>query len=169
MLSHKHADQPSAQTGAVQPSLLRAATDTPKLPPGRALNHINDALKSENPPIGFLPAGESTLLAMSDEFIASLGVEAIRVARARNATAVDRQDIKEADRKLRGNNAAERRAWLLGLGGVAGGAGAAAIVAVIASPVPVRHATDWWLIIAMFVVAAVALVSASYPRPGRHA
>jgi hypothetical protein len=107
------------------------------------------------------------LLTASDEFTGALGIEAIRVARARNATAVDRQDVKEADRKLRENSTAERRAWFLGLGGVAGGAAAATMVAVVASPTPVQHVTDWWLVIAVLSIVAMILIGASYPRGRR--
>lgn len=165
-LSSDSTNSSSTQTDGSQSSLPQVTTETPRLPQGRARNQIIDSLKGDNYPTGFLPAAESMLLAVSDEFIGMLGVESVRTARARNATAVDRQDVQEADRRLRGTRGAERRTWLLGLGGLLGGAAASAVVALVISPTPVRHASDWWLAIAVLGVLAVVLIGFSYP-PGK--
>jgi hypothetical protein len=141
-------------------------TDTPRLQ-GRAINQIIESLKGDNSPTGFLPAAERMLLDASDEFAGTLGVESVRIARARNATAVDRQDVQAADRKLRDNRSAEWRAWLLCLGGLLGGAAATALVALVISPTPVRHASDWWLAVAILGVLALVLLGSSYPRRKR--
>src|SRR5579859_4693961 len=167
MLSSDGANQVSTQTNEGQQSLPQAATETPKLPPGGAINRIIDALKGDDSPDGFLPAGENMLLAVSDEFTGALGVEAIRVARDRHATAVDRQDVQDADRRLRNSGTADRRTWFLGLGGVAGGAAAAAIVAVAISPTPIRHVNYWWLVIAILILITATLAGVSYPRGKR--
>ena len=139
----------------------------PRLPPGRAVDQINVALSAEASPKGFLPAAENTLLSASEDFTGSLGIEAIRIAEYRRATAVDRQDVLEADKKLRGNLDSEKRAWRLGLGGFMGGAAAAALAAVLLAPKPVHHANYWILSIVVLSVAALVLFLTSYPREKR--
>jgi hypothetical protein len=106
---------------------------------------------------------------VSDDFTGELGIEAIRIAQSRGATAIDVEDVREADRKLRDSRNAERKAWILGLGGIFGGAAAAAIVALVISPTPARASDLWWLVIA--VLGSIAMISfgASYPRKKRRA
>jgi len=146
-----------------QGRLTRIDSDSPRLPPGRAIRQINDALSVESSPKGFLPAAENILLAASDDFTGKLGAEAIRIARTRNATAVDRQDVLEADKRLRQDIATERRSWMLGLAGFTGGGAAAALIAVLLAPSPVANAKYWWASVVTLGIVATALFYVSYP------
>jgi hypothetical protein len=141
----------------------------PRLPPGRAIDQINVVLSAEASLKGFLPAAENSLLAASEDFTGTLGIEAIRIAEHRRATAVDRQDVLDADKKLRGSLDPEKRGWRLGVGGFMGGGAVTALVAVLLAPKPVHHATYWILSIVVLSVAALALFLTSYPREkGKH-
>lgn len=89
------ADGSGALPGETQGRLTRVDSDPRRPPDGRAIRLINEELATENSPSGFLSAAENTLLAASDEFTGKLGIEAIKIARGRNATAVDKQDVLE--------------------------------------------------------------------------
>jgi hypothetical protein len=120
-------------------------------------------LSVESSPGGFLSAAENALLAASDDFTGKLGVEAIRIARQRHATAVDRQDVLDADANLRSTVTAERRGWLLGLAGFTGGAALAALAAVLLAPKPVHNSDLWWACIIVLAIFSTALFYVSYP------
>jgi hypothetical protein len=156
----------SAISGESQ-RISRIDSDRPRLPPGRAIRNINEALNVESTLSGFLPAAENTLLAASDDFTGSLGVKAIQIARMRNATAVDRQDVLVADKSLRSNVGAEKRGWLLGLASFAGGAAIAALVAFLLAPRPISHPGDWWISIIALAIFSTILFSVSYPSRRR--
>lgn len=138
------------------------------LPPSRAIRQINDALSVENAPNGFLPAAENVLLAVSDDFTGKLGIEAVGIARSRNATAVDKQDILDADKRLRGSGDAEKRSWILAVAGFLGGGAAAALIAFLLAPSPVRHADYWWSCMALLGISSFILFFISYPRHPRN-
>jgi hypothetical protein len=143
---------------------VESAPLKPRIPPGRAARQINDALAA-NPSIGgFLPAGENTLVVISDDFTGKLGTEAVSIARSRNGSGIDAPDVIAADRKIRGDANAEKRAWRLTLAGFTGGAAAAAIVAVILAPQPVHDADYWWACIVFLAITSLILFVASYPR-----
>jgi hypothetical protein len=145
---------------------IESASLKPRIPPGRAIRQINEALAAGTSPGGFLPAAENTLLVVSDDFTGKLGIEAISIARSRNASAVDAPDILEADRKIRGDANSEKRVWRLALAGFTGGAATAALIAVLLASKPVTHADVWWTCILFTMVAALVLFIASYPRHG---
>jgi len=151
------------QLPRIEPEALKE-----QLPPSRAIRLINDALSAENSPGGFLQAAENTLLVVSDDFTGKLGIEAIGIARARNATAVDKQDILDADRRLRRNGTAEKQAWKLAMAGLLGGGAAAAFIALLLAPKPVTHASYWWSCIVFLFLAACILLLISYPRHTRN-
>lgn len=67
---------------------------------------------------GILPEAEVALIAVSDTMTGRLGVEAARVAVSRKATAVDVEDVHEADRILNAQANNEQRAWALGAAGM---------------------------------------------------
>lgn len=152
-----------------QMQLSRIESDSLRLPPSRAIRQINDTLSSESSPSGFLPAAENTLLAASDDFTGALGIEAIRIARARHATAVDQQDVQDADKRLRGSASGERQGWMIGMAGFTGGAAIAILVAVVLSPKPISDTGYWWTAIALLGAACLTLFSLSYPGPWRKA
>lgn len=154
-----------SQSGERQTQLSRVESDPLKLPPSRAVRQINEALQAETSLSGFLPAAENTLLAASDDFTGSLGIEAIKIARSRNATAVDRQDVLDADGGLRGT--AERRGWALGVAGLTGGGAIAATVALLLAPPPVVHPDYWWSAIVVLCALAIVLFYVSYPSRRR--
>jgi hypothetical protein len=147
--------------------LTRVDSDPPRLAAGRAIRLINEELGVEGSPSGFLSAAENTWLAASDDFTAKLGVMAIQIARRRNATAVDRQDVLDADSSLRENITAERRSWVLGFAGFAGGGGVAALVALLLAPKPVPNSGYWWASIVVLGAAAAILFYISYPWQGK--
>lgn len=132
-----------------------------------AIRQIYDALSVENSPTGFLPAAENTLLAASDNFTGQLGVEAISIARSRNATAVDKQDVFDADRRLRASVGPEKQAWMLALAGFLGGGAAAALISLLLTPSPVHLAGFWWFCIVVLCIFSSALFLVSYPRQSR--
>lgn len=150
-----------------QGRLTRADSDPPRLPVGRAIRLINEELGVASSPSGFLPAAENTLIAASDDFTGKLGIDAIQIARRRNATAVDKQDVLDADRRLRESLTTERRSWILGLAGFAGGGGIAALVAFLLAPKPVSHAGYWWASVIALSAAAAVLFYISYPGQGK--
>jgi hypothetical protein len=155
------------QTAKKHPRLQRVESDALKLPPGRAIDQINAALSTETSLKGFLPAAQNTLLAVSDEFMGILGVEAIKIAEYRSATAVDRQDVLEADRNLRRSLDSGKQSWRLALGGFTGGAAVAAFVAILLAPKSAPHAGYWWLSIAALGAVTLTLFVISYPRRKR--
>ena len=155
---------PSADSHSVLPKI---ESNNVRLTPGRALEKINQALKVEGGPQGFLPAAENSLLAASDNFTGKLGVESIEIATSRNATAVDRDDVLKANRQLLGDFGTEKRAWTLGVAGLCGGSAITAAVSVLLAPDPVVNAWLWWLIISVLAIVGVALFFQSYPRRGR--
>jgi hypothetical protein len=127
-------------TAADDPARLsRIESGSVSLSPSEAVKQINDALNAEGSPSGLLPAAENTLLAASDDFTESLGKEAIKIARARHATAVDRQDVLDADGRLRGGAFVEKQGWMLGIAGLTGGGAIATVVALLLSPKPVKR------------------------------
>jgi hypothetical protein len=148
-----------------QTQLSRAESDALKLPPSRAIRQINEALSAEGSPSGFLPAAENTLLAASDEFTGSLGMEAIKTARARGATAVDRQDVLSADARLR--NTTERKNWMVGVAGFTGGGATSALIALLLASGPGVHRSYWWSAIVALAVFTIILFYISYPSGAR--
>lgn len=147
--------------------LTRVESDTPRLPPGRAIRQINDALGAESSITGFLPIAENTLLAASDDFTGGLGVEAIRIARERGATAVDKEDVLAADSKLRDYGEAEKRGWFTAVAGLVGGGALGGAITLALTPDSVRNTGIWWVLIAGFGVISVFLFSISFPRRRR--
>jgi hypothetical protein len=135
-----------------------------KLPSGGAIRRIRDELSRDDAPRGFLVDAENSLLAASDDFTGSLGIESIKIARSRHGTAVDKEDVLEADRRLRGNPRTDVRNWMLALAGFLGGAAAAALVALLIASKPVSHASYWWSAVASLGVIAISLFVACYPR-----
>jgi hypothetical protein len=160
----------SSVAASSDPRIPRAESESlgRRLPPSRAIRQINDALSAETSPSGFLSAAENTLLAVSDDFTGKLGIEAIGIARSRNATAVDKQDVLDADRRLRGTNNSEKQAWLLALAGLLGGGAIAALVALLLAPPPVAHAIYWWLCISLLFLTSCIFLLISYPRHARN-
>lgn len=156
-----HADSPTRNG---QDEIPRADSENPRLPPGQAVDRIIKALKDEPSLRGFLPAAESTLLATTDEFTAQLGAKAIQIASGRKATAVDREDVKAADRYLRENVKVEKRAWMLGVAGLMGGGAIAISVAILAAPETLLHVNYWWTTVGVCGAIAFVLFSLSYPR-----
>ena len=131
------------------------------LPESAAAIRINEALKREDSPHGFLPAGENALLAASDDYTGALGIEAIKIARARNATAVDKQDVLDADGRLRVS--VERRNWALGVAGLAGGGAISALISYLLAGKHVIHADVWWTAIGVLGALALILLYISFP------
>ena len=144
--------------------LPRIESATPRLPFGRATRQINDALAPEGSPSGFLAAAENTLLAASDDYTGRLGIEAISIARSRNATAVDRQDVRDATKRLRENATVDRQSWRLALAGFTGGGAISAIVALLFAPKPVTNIAYWYVSITVLGFLTFVLFSISYPH-----
>jgi histone H3/H4 len=148
--------------GSQHDHLQRIESKLPKLPPSKAVRQINEALAAEDFPSGFLSAAENTLIVASDDFTAKLGVEAIQVARSRHATAVDRQDVQDADRNLRSSRSLERQGWLLAVAGITGGSAITAAVAILL-PQTTSHPRYWWTVISLLSIVSLVLFSIAYP------
>jgi hypothetical protein len=144
-------------------SLPRINADLPKLTSGRVLERITDELDAGGVPTGFLPAADTTLVAAGDDYLGKLGVEAVRIARRRNATAVDRQDVLDADVVLRGSIAVEKRGWLLSLAGLTGGGAIGALASFLLASRPLPHADSWVAAIIVLALLSVVLFYISYP------
>ena len=143
----------------------RVELDLPRLPPGRAIARITDALDAESSPNRFLSAAEKALMTAVDDYAGRLGTEAIAIARSRNATAVDRQDVQDAKKKLDENPTAEKkRIWILTLAGFTGGGAVAALVTLLLAPKPVVNIAYWWASIAILFVITIVLFVITYPR-----
>jgi hypothetical protein len=156
-------ENPLVQPQTKPSHLPHTESNTLKLPPGQALDQINRALGTKTPLKGFLPAAENKLLEASDEFTGMLGVEAIRIAEYRHATAVDREDVIKADKKLREAPDPGRQGWIIGLAGFTGGSGAAALIAVLLAPGPVSHVSYWSIAITSLITVSILLFLISYP------
>jgi histone H3/H4 len=137
-----------------------------ELPATSAIQLINAELNRNGSPRGFLREAESVLVASIDDFTGELGKRAVKIARDRHATAVDREDVLAAERKLRGNSKTELRAWVLAVAGLAGGWAAAAATGVLLAPSPVKHLGYWQLAIALPGALAVVLLIVSFPLRG---
>lgn len=144
--------------------LSRTESATARLPFSRATRQINEALDPQGSPSGFLPAAENTLFAASDDYTGRLGIEAISIARARNATAVDRQDVRDAIKRLRENATADRQSWRLALAGFTGGGAICAVVALMLAPKPVVNVAYWYVSITVLGIITFVLFSISYPH-----
>lgn len=81
---------------------------------------------------GFLEAAEITLVAYSDNITEKIGVEAVRVASDRGASAVDTPDIAEADGKLFPQNKEGQSPWKWGLIGIVAGAALSFLITILA-------------------------------------
>lgn len=143
---------------------IESETLSSNLPSSAAIRRINDELSRDTAIRGFLKVAENSLLATSDEFTGSLGIESIKVTRSRHGTAVDKEDVIEADRRLRGNARTEKQHWLLALAGFLGGAAAAALVALLIASRPVAYADYWWLSVGTLGIIAILLFVICYPR-----
>lgn len=116
---------------------------------------------------GFLAAGTQRLIAITDEQTAALGIEAIAVAKVRNATAVDAVDVVAADTKLNHPAFAEQvKAWLFGIGGVLIGAGLS-LAPTLALTKQLEHPGIWWSGEGAVLVVGLILAGVGFPRRRR--
>ncbi len=84
---------------------------------------IKDEISRHREIEGFLDAATERLIAITDELTAGLGIESVKEAKGRGATAVDAVDVVAADLKLNHPQHAEQvKAWLFGVGGLLIGA-----------------------------------------------
>jgi hypothetical protein len=116
---------------------------------------------------GFLNPATVRLIAITDEVTAGLGIEAVKQAKARQATAVDEIDVNAADAKLnQTEHAYQVKAWFFGIGGVliGGALSAAPSVALTQSP---PHPLIWWIGISVVFVLGLVFAVLGYPRRRR--
>lgn len=144
--------------------LPRIESAPARLPFGRATRLINETLDSQGSPSGFLPAAENALVEASDDYTGRLGIEAISIARYRNATAVDRQDVRDAIKRLRENVTVDRQSWKLALAGFTGGGTVSAVVALLLAPKPVVNVAYWYVSISVLGIITFVLFYISYPH-----
>ncbi len=140
-------------------------TQTPSLTES-PLSKIKDELAKPDAPTGFLPIAEWYLTAAVDEYAAKLGVSAVKNARKRRATAVDRVDVELAAQSQRRTHL---QAWLLGLAGLVGGGAIASGVTVALLPEPPPHSRVWWSVIVLLSVLTLLLLAATFPRKAKQA
>ncbi|KAA1248227.1 hypothetical protein F0Q45_21775 [Mycobacterium simiae] len=133
--------------------------------PGR---RITDELHRHAGIEGFLEAASQRLIAITDDQTAALGIEAVKIAAARGASAVDASDILAADAKLNHPPFAEQvRAWLFGVGGVLIGAGLS-LAPALALTKQLEHAVLWWSAVIALLVIGAALAGLGFPRRRRN-
>jgi hypothetical protein len=132
-----------------------------KLGASHVVGVINAEMALEPKVGGWLEAGSDRLLACVDEFTTDLGKRAVKLARQRHRTAVDAQDVSDANATLL-KIGAESRAYLLALGGLCGGSAIAGAFAIGLSP-HVAGAWRWWIVVAF--LALVGLVGYVLGRP----
>ncbi len=124
---------------------------------------INEELRRQPKPTGFLGEAEAQLAAVIDEYTGDLGIAAVRQARGRRATAVDVDDVLTADERLRGSRGALLHSWLLTLAGITGGAAGATGITVGLLPEPPPHVGYWWTAVVTLAVATLVLLLKTSP------
>lgn len=135
----------------IQPRRLR--------PGGRAVERINEELNKDGPK-AFLPEAENILASVVEDFTGSLGIEAIKRARRRKGTAVDRRDVTEARRALRDPL---MQAWMIGIMSLLAGSAVTATVGILLLPDPPPHVGRWWMVVAVLIAGAAVLAFLTYP------
>jgi hypothetical protein len=149
-----------------RPQLPRAAPADPVLGEEPA-RRIKDEI-SRHPDIeGYLDSATERLIAITDELTAGLGIEAVKVAKARGATAVDAVDVVAADVKLNHSQHADQvKAWLFGVGGLLIG-GAFSVAPTLALTTSLPHPLIWWTGTSAALLVGVILAGIGFPRrPG---
>jgi len=148
------------------PRLPRAVAANPVLgeePARRIRDEINRYPEIQ----GFLDSATERLIAITDEVTAELGIEAVKLAKARSATAVDAVDVVAADVKLNEPEHANHvKAWLFGVGALLiGGAFSAAPTLALTQALP--HPLIWWGGTIGVLVVGLILAGVGSPRRRR--
>jgi hypothetical protein len=158
--------QPTDQPQSLASDLPEVAATPPKLAGLSAHKRIIEELQKQPHPVaGFLPDARVALAMEADAMNGDLGVEAVRIARERHATAVDVADLSEAKGRLRPNPRDPLvQGWLIGLGGVlCGGAIGTGITLALSQDLP-THSGYWLAGVALVAICGVLLFLWAYPK-----
>ena len=150
------ATDPSQQSADNSGRLPSSEAANPELGSAEPARRIAEELELHPRVDGFLRKASQQLVAISDEITANLGIEAVRAARRRRATAVDVEDVKAADLKLNNPDFVQAvRSYLLTLGSLLLGAGLSVAVTLLLLPDPPPRPGIWWAIAGVQVSSSV--------------
>jgi histone H3/H4 len=125
---------------------------------------IKDEISRNREIEGFLDSATERLIAITDELTAGLGIEAVKIAKARGATAVDAVDVEAADVKLNHPQHADQvKAWLFGVGALFVG-GAFSLAPTLALTKPLPHPLIWWGGVGAAMLIGVIFAGIGFPR-----
>jgi hypothetical protein len=95
----------------------------------RSLSVLREALRANQVPSSFSVSGWAELVERESEFVAELGLDAIRRARRKRCDVVSAADINEADQSIRRAGLTSLMIGVQTVGGVFSGAGITGIIA----------------------------------------